>query len=231
MSERDGDSLTLSLEGNSNLIQTNWKSPPTNPMDLMKDWVRQAKQAEFAEPLGMTLTTIDRSGLPWNRVVLIKQLDEFSIVFGSSSVSEKGKNIEHNSMVAGSLWWRESIQQIQFRGFASIAESRSEELFNKRSRKAKAVAICSSQSELLASEAELETKIAELVSSNKTLSKPATWNAYQIIPVEYEFWQGDASRLHKRLRYSLQTSPDLTQTHLAESELTDRNWIQQRLQP
>lgn len=218
------------MEGNSNLIQTNWKFPPEDPMVLMKDWVRQAKQAEIAEPLGMTLTTIDRFGLPWNRVVLIKELKEFSIVFGSSSDSAKGRNIEHNSRVAGNLWWRESIQQIQFRGFASVAPTKSEELFNKRSREAKAVAICSSQSKLLASKAELETKIAELVSSNETLYKPATWNAYQIIPVEYEFWQGDASRLHKRLRYSLHPLA-LNLSHLTESEFTDRRWIQKRLQP
>ena len=223
----------MSLEGNSNLIQTNWEFPPADPMDLMKDWVRQAKQAGIAEPLGMTLTTIDRFGSPWNRVVLIKELNEFSIVFGSSSTSEKGKNIEHNSGVAGSLWWRESVQQIQFRGFASIAESKSEELFNMRSREAKAVAICSSQSESLGSKAELETKIAGLVCSNKTLSKPPSWNAYRIIPVEYEFWQGNTSRLHQRLRYSLHIpNIDLSQAmNLTLSDLKRGAWTRQLLQP
>ncbi|MGL4883463.1 MAG: pyridoxine 5'-phosphate oxidase C-terminal domain-containing protein, partial [Waterburya sp.] len=34
----------------------------------------------------------------------------------------------------------------------------------------------------------------------------STWQAYQITPIEYEFWQGDASRLHKRLRYDKQRS-------------------------
>ena len=225
----------MSLEGNSNLIQTNWDSPPTDPMDLMKDWVRQAEQAEVAEPLGMTLTTLDRFGMPWNRVVLIKELNEFSIVFGSSSTSDKGKNIEQNSKVAGSLWWRESIQQIQFQGFASIVTSKSEELFNKRSPEAKAVAICSQQSQLLKSrsnlEMNLEMKVAKLVDSKEILFKPPAWNAYQIIPVEYEFWQGDASRLHKRLRYSLHPELNLTRTHLVESELIGKSWIRQQLQP
>ena len=45
---------TLSLAGNNDLIQTNWESPPADPMDLMKDWVGQAKEAGIAEPLGMT---------------------------------------------------------------------------------------------------------------------------------------------------------------------------------
>lgn len=223
--------LILSLEGNNNLIQTNWKSSPSEPMDLMKDWVRQAK-VNIAEPLGMTLATVDRSGMPWNRVVLIKELNEFSIIFGSNSASNKGEDIEHNSIVAGSLWWRESVQQIQFRGFASIARSKSAELFNRRSREAKAVAICSRQSQLLTSQSELEIQVKELVDSNKILSKPDTWNAYQIIPIEYEFWQGDVSRLHKRLRYSLCPELELNQEHnFSESELTKRKWVQQKLQP
>ena len=221
----------MSLEGNSNLIQTNWDFPPPNPMDLMKDWVRQAQQQKVAEPLGMTLTTVDRFGFPWNRVVLIKQLKDFSIIFGSSSLSNKGINIEDNPRVAGSLWWRESIQQIQFKGFASILPSKSAELFNRRSREAQAVAICSRQSHPLTSSSELEMQIAELISSNKTLSKPDNWNAYQIVPVEYEFWQGDPSRLHKRLRYSLHPELDSNQTHFTESELADREWVQQQLQP
>ena len=197
----------------------------------MKDWVRQAEQAGVAEPLGMTLTTVDRFGMPWNRVVSIEELNEFSIVFGSSSTSEKGKNIEQNSKVAGSLWWRESIQQIQFKGFASIAVLKSEELFNKRSPEAKAVAICSRQSQLLKSRSNLEMKVAKLVDSKEILFKPPAWNAYQIIPVEYEFWQGDASRLHKRLRYSLHPELDLTRTHLVESESIGNSWIRQQLQP
>ena len=180
----------------------------------------------------MTLTTVDRFGMPWNRVVSIEELNEFSIVFGSSSTSsEKGKNIEQNSKVAGSLWWRESIQQIQFKGFASIAVLKSEELFNKRSPAAKAVAICSRQSQLLKSRSNLEMKVAKLVDSKEILFKPPAWNAYQIIPVEYEFWQGDASRLHKRLRYSLHPELDLTRTHLVESESIGNSWIRQQLQP
>ena len=203
-------------------------------MDLMKDWVQQAKEVGIAEPLGMTLTTINHAGLPWSRVVLIKKLNEFSIVFGSSSLSEKGKNLKQNSIVAGSIWWRESIQQIQFRGFASIAaEETSERLFAERSREAKAVAINSQQSKVLKSESQLKTKIAALNCSKQILPRPLTWNAYEILPIEYEFWQGDASRLHKRLRYNLQISGlDLThKSNLLKSELTTRKWIQYRLQP
>lgn len=224
----------MSLAGNNDLIQTNWESPPADPMDLMKDWVGQAKEAGIAEPLGMTLTTIDRAGLPWNRVVLIKKLNKSSIVFGSNSLSLKGINIEHNSRVSGSLWWRESIGQIQFCGFASVTtQKESEGLFTERSRDAQAVAICSQQSQPLVSELKLETKIAVLSNSGQPLLRPSSWNAYQIIPIKYEFWQGDVSRLHKRLSYSLQVPGlDLSQElEITESIVATGKWIQQRLQP
>lgn len=224
----------MSLAGNSSLIQTNWKSPPSDPMELMKDWVKQAEKVGISEPLGMTLTTVNQAGWAWNRVVLVKELNKSSIIFGSSFLSDKGKDIEHNPKVAGSFWWRESVQQIHFRGFASIAsEERSNRLFEGRSRSAKAVAICSQQSQPLKSESDFKNRVAALNSSQKPLLRPLSWNIYQIIPIEYEFWQGDASRLHKRLRYSLQVSNiDLSQeSDITELVVASGTWNQQRLQP
>ena len=224
----------MSLEGNSNLIQTNWSSPPSDPMDLMKDWIDRAIKVGVSEPSGMNLTTVDRAGWSRNRVVLVKELTEFSIIFGSSSTSDKGKDIDANPKVAGNFWWRESIQQIHFRGFAAIASTeKSDRLFESRSREAQAVALCSKQSQPLHSETDLKTRFEALSCSKQPLQRPATWNAYEIMPIEYEFWQGDATRLHKRLRYRLQI-PNIDLSKISnpyELELTQGKWIQQRLQP
>jgi pyridoxine/pyridoxamine 5'-phosphate oxidase len=89
------------------------------------------------------------------------------------------------------------------------------------------------QSQPLKSESNFQTEVEALQNSDKTLSRPLSWNAYQITPIEDEFWQGDASRLHKRLRYSLQVpNVDFSQTsNLAESIIKSAVWTQQRLQP
>ena len=106
----------------------------------MKDWIRQAQEAGIAEPLGLTLTTVNQIGWSRNRVVLVKEFSESSIIFGSSSLSDKGRDIEHNSKVAGSFWWRESVQQIHLRGFAVVASvEKSNQLFHERSRSAQAI--------------------------------------------------------------------------------------------
>lgn len=224
----------MSLAGNSNLILTNWQSPPPDPLELMKDWLLQAQKVSISEPLGMTLTTVNQFGWPRSRVVLIKELADSAIIFGSSSLSEKGSNIEDDPRVSGSLWWRESIQQIHFRGFAAVASpEKSQQLFAERSRDAQAVALSSQQSQILESESDLTAKFEILKNSEQPLIRPSTWNAYKILPIEYEFWQGDSSRLHKRLRYSLQTpNLDFSQvSNLDELDLTQGKWIQQRLQP
>lgn len=202
-------------------------------MDLFKDWLKQAQKVGISEPLGMTLTTVDKSGWARSRVVLLKKLKEHSIIFGSSSISDKGQDIDCNSKVAGSLWWRESIQQMNFRGFAMIASnSESEQLFAKRSREAKAVALCSKQSQPLQSESELQAKFSALTRSNQALERPHTWNAYEIFPIEYEFWQGEKTRLHKRLRYSLLGFElDLSPSNVRELIQAKSKWSQQRLQP
>lgn len=223
----------MSLAGNSSLIKTNWESPPENPMVLMQDWIRQAQEANIAEPLAMTLTTITQAGWAWSRVVLVKKLNQTSIIFGSSSASDKGQDIEHNAKVAGHFWWRESVQQIHFRGYASIlSPPQSDLLFETRSRSAKAIAICSQQSQPLKSELDFKLAVEALENSNQVLSRPSSWNGYQIIPIEYEFWQGEVSRLHKRLRYRFHFPIDFSPAvNLTESVIKSGTWTQQRLQP
>lgn len=202
-------------------------------MVLMQDWVQQAQAVDIAKPLGMTLTTVNSAGWAWNRVVLVKEFKQASIIFGSSSISDKGKDLEHHAKVAGSFWWRESVQQIHFRGYVAIASpSQSDLLFKKRSRSAKAIAICSQQSQPLKSESSFKTEVQALEQSDQELFCPPNWNAYEITPIEYEFWQGDASRLHQRLRYTLQIpNAVLPASNLAESIIKSAIWTQQRLQP
>jgi len=182
----------------------------------------------------MTLTTVDRDQPARSTVVLVKELSESSIIFGSSSLSQKGANIKDNPQVFGCFWWRESIQQIHFRGFAAIASvEKSDQLFYRRSRSAQAVALSSQQSQPLESELDLKTRFEALKNSEQPLTRPPTWNVYEIMPIEYEFWQGDSSRLHKRLLYSLQIPQvDFSQiSNLNGVDLTLGSWTQQRLQP
>ena len=46
--------------------------------------------------------------------------------------------------------------------------------------------------------------------------RPAHWGGYRLRPDNWQFWQGRKSRLHDRLRYTLQA---------------DASWLRERLAP
>ena len=66
--------------------------------------------------------------------------------------------------------------------------------------------------------AEIEKSIEqhEIKYNGQPIPRPAFWGGYIVIPETIEFWQGRASRLHDRIRYSLQPG---------------ETWIRERLSP
>ncbi len=206
----------MTLQGDSNLTNTRFDNPPEDGLEMMAHWLSEAQRVEVSEPLGFVLVTASNAGIPSSRVVLIKDCDMYGITFASSSLSLKGKEIDSNNEVAGTLWWRETVQQINLGGkVVKLGDAESDKVFRGRTRDAQAVATCSRQSQPLESEEVLRDQVQALIDSGDEIPRPENWRAYRIVPSSIEFWQGDASRLHKRLRY----------------DRLDEGWVHGRLQP
>ena len=61
----------------------------------------------------------------------------------------------------------------------------------------------------------LECVMQEYADESKEIPRPEHWGGYLVRPKSIEFWHGRPSRLHDRLKYSLQ----------------DGKWSRQRLSP
>jgi len=206
----------MSLTGNPQLTESGLDHPPNNPLFLLHQWLETADRIGVNEPRGFVLSTISNSGRPSTRVVLLKASDQSGIIFTTNQQSAKGKDLESNPCSAGTFWWRETIQQVNFIGkVTQLSKEISDKLFEERTREAKAVAAISKQSSLLTDEKELRDKILKLIHSKSKIERPKEWNAYYLILETIEFWQGSKDRFHKRLRY----------------DLVNNSWQHQKLQP
>ncbi len=204
------------LSGNSNLVNSRFDSPPDNPLDLLQIWLDKADNLKIIEPRGLVLSTIDVLGKPSSRVVLLRSVDKMGIVFATSEESPKGKDLKRNPIASGTLWGRETMQQINFYGSVKrLSVDISDQIFKERTREAQSLASISVQSSPMQDEKHLHEAFVRLTKQSKAIIRPKTWHAYHLAIESIEFWLGSKDRFHKRLRY----------------DLSNEIWLHQKLQP
>ncbi|GEQ86264.1 pyridoxine/pyridoxamine 5'-phosphate oxidase [Patiriisocius marinistellae] len=190
-----------------------------DPMKQFNAWFSNAENENVVEEINaMTLTTASKNGMPRARVVLLKEVTEEGFIFYTNYSSEKGQAIAENNQVCISFFWPALEQQIIIKGKAQkISEGKSIAYFNSRPRASQLGALVSDQSSPIVNRVALEKKLTLLENEyeDKGIPKPLNWGGYLIIPLEFEFWQGRASRLHDRIQYSIENG----------------QWITRRLQP
>ena len=172
------------------------------PLALLERWVREAVEAQVAEPNAMVLATVDAGGRPSARAVLLKQLSSEGIVFFTNYLSRKGQELAANSEVAATFVWAEIERQVRIEGSARRVErEQSEKYFYSRPRASQLAALASQQSRPLPSRRELEEAYRNLEKQLDGLQVPLPedWGGFLIVPRQVEFWQGRESRLHDRI--------------------------------
>jgi len=191
-----------------------------NPLELFQKWFFEVDQ-HFPqdETNAMTLSTLGEDGFPKGRVVLLKKYTHEGFIFYTNYESEKGKAIVAHPKVSLSFHWAGAERQVIIKGNAEkIATNLSDGYFESRPRGSQLGAHASQQSTVVSSRNSLENQLKTLEEKfeNKPIPRPVFWGGFIVKPVEIEFWQGRANRLHDRIRYQLQN---------------DLNWKIERLSP
>jgi pyridoxamine 5'-phosphate oxidase len=191
-----------------------------NPLELFQKWFFEVDQ-HFPqdETNAMTLSTLGEDGFPKGRVVLLKKYTHEGFVFYTNYESEKGKAIIAHPKVSLSFHWAGAERQVIIKGdVEKIAANLSDGYFESRPRGSQLGAHASQQSTVVSGREVIENQLKTLEEKfeNKPIPRPEFWGGFIVKPVEIEFWQGRANRLHDRIRYQLQS---------------DLNWKIERLSP
>ncbi len=187
------------LSGKATLALPEFDSPPSDPLPLLERWLRAADEEGVREPRALALATADAEGRPSVRTLLVKQLTP-TLVFAGSYDSRKGRDLAANPRAAGTLYWREMLQQITIEGpVEHLSEEESDALFAERPTAGRATTVASQQGAALADPAGLRRKVDAL--DGKWLRRPPNWGGFRLDPDLIEFWHGSPDRLHRRLLY------------------------------
>jgi pyridoxamine 5'-phosphate oxidase len=176
-----------------------------DPIALFKEWMAAAREAEPNDSNAMSLATVDADGMPDVRVVLLKEVTEAGFVFFTNLESAKGQQLTETPKAALGFHWKSQRRQVRVRGTVMpVSEEAADEYFATRAAQSRISAIASDQSRPLTDRAEFEQRVAELseiFGDGPDIPRPEFWGGFRVVPVEIEFWQDQAFRMHDRLKF------------------------------
>ncbi|MEM9419560.1 MAG: pyridoxamine 5'-phosphate oxidase [Planctomycetota bacterium] len=201
-------------------LRQNYTPEPIDPEDLTADpfdqfhaWFEDAREIGILEPNAFTLATVSAEGQPNARTVLLKGVDEADaelpegrgFVFYTNYTSTKGEELNANPRTCMNFYWDTLSRCVRINGKVSkVSAKETEAYFKTRPRESQLGAWTSHQSSVIDGREELMLKFFQLTEEypdETPIPVPPTWGGYRVVPTSFEFWQGQPSRLHDRLRY------------------------------
>jgi len=201
-----------------------------NPIDQFTRWWNEAVASQIDEVNAMTLATANAAGVPAARIVLLKGYNSNGFIFFTNYESDKGKNLAQNPHAAIVFFWKELERQIRIEGTVEkVSAEESDRYFNSRPASSRIGAWASPQSAVIENRMVIEQNVERYSSifANDSIERPDHWGGYIVKPTSIEFWQGRSSRLHDRIKYTLENSA----YNAATDTRTQLNWKIERLAP
>jgi len=174
-----------------------------DPFVIAQSWLAEAEKVEPNDPNAIALATVDASGLPNVRMVLLKDIEPAAFVFYTNYGSAKAQEITATGKAAFVLHWKSLRRQIRVRGLVSREDGPpADAYFASRSLQSRLGAWASHQSQPLESRGALLAEVAKITAQKGlTPARPPFWGGFRIAPLEVEFWADGAFRMHDRFRW------------------------------
>ena len=178
-----------------------------NPLDLFECWLKQACEARLPDPTAMCVATVDASGQPYQRIVLLKHYDDQGMVFYTNLGSRKAQQLAENPHISLLFPWHMLDRQVIFLGTAErLSTLEVLKYFSSRPKDSQIGAWVSQQSSRISARGVLESKFLELKQKfqHGDVPLPSFWGGFRVKFDSVEFWQGGEHRLHDRFIYQRQ---------------------------
>ncbi len=190
-----------------------------SPFEQFNRWMEQTIKSGIPDPNAMTIATVDATGQPSQRIVLLKHMDEQGFVFYTNLNSRKAQDLKQNPKISLHFPWYFLERQVKVCGVAEqLSTAEVLKYFVTRPRASQLGAWASQQSKPISSRALLMQQFETMKNkfAKGEVPLPDFWGGFRIKPHQIEFWQGGAARLHDRFEYNLQQNG---------------SWLIQRLEP
>lgn len=171
-----------------------------DPFVIAQRWLDEASASEPNDPNAIALASVDPSGLPNVRMVLLKEIEPDAFVFYTNFESAKGREITRSGQAAFVMHWKSLRRQIRVRGSVSrVGDAQADAYYRSRALQSRLGAWASRQSQPLKSRAALMAEVAKVTAQKgPDPDRPPFWGGFRIDPVEIEFWSDGTFRLHDR---------------------------------
>lgn len=200
----DGDETAATEHGVAKLTSDDLHDA-ADPFALFAVWLQAAAASEPNDPNAMALATVDETGMPDARMVLLKGFDQDGFVFYTNTESQKGRQLAATPKAALCFHWKSLRRQVRLRGMVRpVGPDEADAYFQTRPRLSRIGAWASQQSRPLESRFALEKAVALYTARYPAgvIPRPPYWSGFRIVPQAFEFWRDGAFRLHDRVRFS-----------------------------